>query len=49
MKIEVAGQIIRKISQYIISEKRFLWFLSYVQNDVRTDSAIFIDCLLMCE
>jgi len=28
MKIEVAGKIFRKISQYTISEKRFLWFLS---------------------
>jgi hypothetical protein len=49
MKIEVTGQIVLKISQYIISEKRFLWFLSYGHDDVRMDSAICIDCLLMCE
>jgi hypothetical protein len=37
MKNEVADQIVRKISQYTISEKRFQWFLSYVHNDGRMD------------
>jgi len=40
MKIEVVGQVVRKISQYTISGKRFLWFLSYVHNDGRTDGRI---------
>jgi len=37
MKIKMAEQIVRKISQYTISEKLFLWFLIYVRNDGRTD------------